>query len=135
MPSFEEFCTITATMVPERVGQTPSGTRIDFPFKGTATSPHWEGTRPVRGVDYATVRDDGHLQLDIRGSIGEGDETVSYRATGLALVRTETASSPQELITFQTASEQLRWLNDVIAVGLGSRDSGEKAITIYIIRR
>ena len=44
MPSLEHFCTITATLENMKViGSVPSGMRIDFPFEGTATGPHWEG--------------------------------------------------------------------------------------------
>ena len=53
MPTLEEFCTITAALRPRMLGKTPSGVRIDFAFEGSAVSPHWEGPRPVSGVDYA----------------------------------------------------------------------------------
>ena len=57
MPSLEHFCTITATLENMKViGSVPSGMRIDFPFEGTATGPHWEGELLVEGVDYVTVR-------------------------------------------------------------------------------
>ena len=52
MPSLEEFCIIEAELRMNVIGKTPGGMRIDFPFEGTATGPHWEGERPVSGVDY-----------------------------------------------------------------------------------
>ena len=55
MATLEEFCAIKATMQPRLLGNMPAGTRIDFAFEGTATSDHWEGERPVRGVDYVTA--------------------------------------------------------------------------------
>ena len=79
MPNLEEFCQITATMTPRMLGKMPQGARIDFPFEGTATSSHWEGERPVKGVDYVTVRLDGHMDLEIRATIGEKRETVAYQ--------------------------------------------------------
>ena len=72
MVALEEFCTINAGLRPRMLGRTPSGVRLDFAFEGSAEGPHWEGSRPVSGVDYATVRSDGNLNLDIRGVIGEG---------------------------------------------------------------
>ncbi len=134
MPSLEHFCTIAADMKPRMLGRMPSGVRIDFPFEGTATSPHWEGERPVHGIDYVTVRGDGHMDLEIRGSIGAKRETVAYRATGVSLVISETEAQPQELITFQTGNEDLGWLNTVVGVGLGGGESGALALDIYIIR-
>ena len=75
MPSMEEFCKIEADLAMNVIGNTPAGMRIDFPFKGTATSKHWDGERPVRGVDYVTVRSDGNMELDIHATIGEKRDT------------------------------------------------------------
>ena len=74
MPELEHFCTFEGDLGMKVIGKTPGGMRIDFPFEGTATGPHWEGERPVRGVDYATVRGDGNMDLDIRAVIGEKRE-------------------------------------------------------------
>jgi hypothetical protein len=134
MPSLEEFCTVKATMSPRMLGKMPQGTRIDFPFEGTAVSPHWEGERPVRGIDYVTVRADGHMDLEIRATIGEKRETVAYRGTGVSIAKSPTEATPQELITFQTGVEDLAWLNTSVGIGLGGGESGTIAITIYIVK-
>lgn len=133
MPSLEAFCTIKASMTPRMVGHVPAGTRVDFPFEGTATSPHWEGERPVRGVDYVTIRGDGNMDLDIHGTIGEKRETVGYRATGVSIAHEDKTASPQELITFHTGNEDLAWLNSAVGVGLG-HGGAELELTIYIVR-
>lgn len=133
MPSLEEFCTIQASMSPRMIGHVPAGTRIDFPFEGTAVSPHWEGERPVSGVDYVTVRSDGNMDLDIHGTIGAKRETVSYRASGVSIAHEDNTASPQELITFETGNDDLAWLNAVVGVGLG-RGGQELELTIYIVR-
>jgi hypothetical protein len=134
VPVLEEFCRISATMAPRMLGKMPSGTRIDFPFEGTATSSHWEGERPVRGVDYVTVRGDGHMDLDIRGTIGEKRETVAYRASGVSIVKSPTEALPQELITFQTGNEDLAWLNTAVGVALGQGEGPAITLTVYLIR-
>lgn len=133
MPNLEAFCEITATMSPRMLGAMPLGTRVDFPFEGTATSAHWEGRRPVRGVDYVTIRPDGNMDLEIRGTIGEKRETVAYRATGVSLGISKTEARPQELIVFQTGNEDLAWLNSVIGVGLGRGEGADLALTIYVV--
>ena len=135
MPELELFCTIAAEMTPRMVGRTPAGTRIDFPFSGTATGPHWEGERPISGVDYATVRGDGNMDLDIHGTIGEGRETVAYTATGVSIAHEDRSASPQELIVFQTGNDDLAWLNSVIGVGLGHGAEGKLGLKIYVVRQ
>lgn len=134
MPTLEPFCEITASMTPRMLGNMPLGTRIDFPFEGVATSEHWEGERKVHGVDYVTVRADGNMDLQIRGTIGSKRDTVAYQATGVSLGISKTEARPQELITFQTGSEELSWLNDVIGVGLGAGEGMDLSLTIYIVR-
>lgn len=134
MPSLEPLCEITATMTPRMLGSMPLGTRIDFPFEGVATSEHWDGEREVRGVDYVTLRPDGNMDLQIRGTIGSKRDTVAYQATGVSLGISRTEARPQELITFQTGSEELAWLNDVIGVGLGRGEGLDLSLTIYIVR-
>ena len=133
MASLEEFCTVKAAMTPRMIGHAPAGTRIDFPFEGTAVSSHWEGERPVRGVDYVTVRGDGNMDLDIHATIGEKRETISYRATGVSIAHEDRTASPQELILFETGVEELSWLNTCVGVGLGL-GGAELELTIYVVR-
>ncbi|MFO7299790.1 MAG: DUF3237 family protein [Actinomycetes bacterium] len=135
MPELEHFCTIEARMSPRMVGRTPAGTRIDFAFQGVATGPHWEGERPVSGVDYATVRGDGNMDLDIRATIGEKRETVAYRATGVSVVKEDQSAEINELLTFQTGNEDLAWLNDRIGVAIGKGAEGQLNIEIYLVKR
>lgn len=133
MPSLEEFCTIEASMSPRMVGRAPAGTRINFPFEGTATGPHWEGEWPVQGVDYVTVRSDNNMDLEIHATIGSKRETIGYRASGVSIVHEDRTASPQELITFHTGNEDLAWLNSAVGVGLG-RGGESLHLTIYIVR-
>lgn len=134
MPELEHFCTVKATMHSRVVGNGPSGMRVDFPFEGTATSPHWEGERPVKGVDYVTFRADGNMALDIHGVIGEKRESVGYTATGVSISVSKTEAHPKELITFHTGNEDLAWLNDEVAVALGKGLDGAIDLDIYLIK-
>ncbi len=134
MPTLEPFCEIEATLGMKMVGKAPGGTRIDFPFEGVATGPHWEGERPVKGVDYTTVRGDGVMVLDIRAIIGEKREQVAYRGSGVSLPVSDTEARPRELITFETGNDDLAWLNKEIGVALGRGDSGRLALSVYIVR-
>lgn len=134
MPELTELCRIDATMTFEPVGVVPLGTRIDVPFEGTATSSHWEGERPVKGIDRLTVRSDGHMDLEIRGRIGEGKQVVSYAATGVSRSGEQRGTAtPQELLTFQTADEDLAFLNTAIGVALGRAEGSSLQLTVYTV--
>lgn len=134
MPELEKLCVVKADLGMEVLGAGPGGMRIDFPFQGTATSPHWEGERTVRGVDYVTVRSDGNMILDIRGVVGEKKEAVSYRGIGVSIANPDRSADPKELITFATANEELAWLNDEIAVAFGHGEAGKLDLEIFLVR-
>ncbi|HLV89467.1 MAG TPA: DUF3237 family protein [Acidimicrobiia bacterium] len=135
MPELEPFCTIEGQMSPRMVGRTPAGVRIDFPFQGVATGPHWEGERPVSGVDYATVRADGNMDLDIHGVIGEKRDSVGYTATGVSVVLEDQSAEINELLKFHTGSEDLAWLNDRIGVAIGRGAEGKITLEVYLVKR
>lgn len=134
MPSLQPLCTFVGSLGMVVIGKTPGGMRIDFPFQGTATGPHWDGERPVSGVDYATVREDGNMDLDIRAMIGEKSESVAYRGSGVSIANPDRSADPKELVTFQTASQDLGWLNDEIAVVFGHGEAGELSLEFFLIR-
>lgn len=135
MPTLEHFCTITADMTPTIVGAVPDGFRVDFPFTGTATGPHWEGERPVVGTDHGRVRKDGSVVLDITARIGTGRATVFYKAGGVALPGESPSDAfPQELITFETGNEDLAFLNTAIGVGFGESKGPELTLEVYLVR-
>lgn len=134
MPSLEPFCTIEADLGMNIIGKSPAGMRIDFPFEGTATSPHWEGERPVKGIDYVTVRADGNMDLQIKGVIGEKRESVAYTAIGVSIANPDQSADPKELLTFQTGNEDLAWLNDEIGVAVGHGGGGKLHLGVYLIK-
>ena len=135
MPGLEMFCTIEGDMGMDVIGQGPAGMRIDFPFNGTATGPHWDGERVVRGVDYSMVRSDGNMNLDIHGVIGEKRESVSYRAIGVSTANPDRSADINELLTFHTGNDDLAWLNDRIGVAIGHGAGGELTLEIYLVTR
>lgn len=134
MPSLELFCSIEADLGMRVIGKTPAGVRIDFPFEGRATSHHWEGERPVKGIDYVTVRADGNMALDIHGTVGEKKESVSYRGSGISIAYPDQSADPRELITFETGHEELAWLNNEIGVALGHGEAGKLTLEMYVVR-
>jgi hypothetical protein len=134
VPSLEEFCTVKADLGMTVIGDAPAGMRIDFPFEGVATSPHWEGERPLKGMDYVTVRSDGNMVLDIHGTIGEKRESVAYNGIGVSIANPDRSADPRELVVFQTGNEELAWLNDEVGVVLGHGEAGKIELTFYVVR-
>lgn len=134
MAALEKFCTIEVDLGTNVIGKTPAGMRIDFPFEGVATGPHWDGDRRVKGIDYVTIRADGNMDLDIHGVIGEKRESVAYHASGVSIANPDQSADPKELITFETGSEELGWLNNEIAVGLGHAEGGKLTLEIYLVK-
>ena len=92
------------------------------------------GERPVRGVDYVTVRSDGNMALDIRATIGEKREAVSYTGSGVSIANPDQSADPRELITFETGNEDLAWLNNEIGVALGHGEGGKISLKVYLVR-
>ncbi|BAN00631.1 DUF3237 family protein [Ilumatobacter coccineus] len=130
MPTLTSLCTIVVTLDFTPIGKVGTGLRIDVPFSGVATSSHWDGERPVEGVDYVTIDGNGIQQLDIRGRIGTGKEVVSYRAVGRG-----NEAGPMELLVFETANEELAHLNSTIAVAVGSVDGNQLTLDVSAVER
>jgi hypothetical protein len=134
LPSLEKFCSIDASLGMRILGKAPQGMRIDFPFEGIATSPHWDGERPVVGTDHSTVRGDGNMDLMIHGVIGEKRDSVAYTARGVSIANPDQSADPKELITFQTGNEDLAWLNSEIGVALGHGEAGRLTLEVYLVK-
>lgn len=134
LPSLEKFCAIDASLGMRILGKAPQGMRIDFPFEGIATGPHWDGERPVVGIDYSTVREDGNMDLMIYGVIGEKRDSVAYKARGVSIANPDQSADPKELITFQTGNQDLAWLNSEIGVALGHGETGRLTLEIYLVK-
>ncbi len=129
MPKLTEFAKISATLNFTPIGNVSAGFRLDVPFEGSTTSEHWEGERPVAGLDRVTVGADGIQSLQITARIGTGKQTVAYSAIG----RGTAEGGPRELMTFETGDPDLAWLNNAVGVALGTIEKDQLSLTVYII--
>lgn len=118
---------------PQVIGQTPMGVRQVFIVKGgTFEGPRMKGTI-LGGGDWATVRPDGVLQLDVRATVQTDDGALIYAYYGGYL-----HSPPEKVMRafagedvplgdyyfytgpmFQTGAPQYEWLNRTMAIGRG----------------
>ena len=124
----EAFMVLEVELRMHPIGTTPFGTRLEVPFEGTATSRLWEGERPVWGVDHITVRVADTAEIDVHVVIEGDDEVVTYRGHGRA-----TAIGVREGVTFETASERLAWLNDAVALGVGTLTGDHLTVELFLL--
>lgn len=119
---------------PQVIGQTPMGVRQVFIVKGgTFEGPKMRGTILPGGGDWATMRPDGAVQLDVRATIKMDDGAMVYAYyTGYihgppevvmkAAAGGDVPLSEYYFYTnpiFQTGAPQYDWLNRTVAVGRG----------------
>jgi len=119
---------------PQMVGQTPAGTRQIFILKGgTVDGPKLKGELLPGGGDWALLRPDGAVQLDVRATIRTEDGALIYGYySGLIIASMaiygrifggeDVPLSEYYFYTnpmFQTAAPQYEWLNKVVAIGRG----------------
>lgn len=127
------------------VGKTPIGTRVVADIAGGSfEGPRLKGEVMRSGADYALIRANGSIALDVRAVLQTDDGAVIYMTYGgrlvvpsekrAALFNPATAESvdPADYYfrtapMFETGSEKYAWLNDIVAVGLG-RQSAEGVV-------
>jgi hypothetical protein len=105
------------------------GVRFDVAFEGRAVG-RLAGT--VRGVDYARMRADGRMDLDIRATIEtDAGHRIALAADGVAMPRAaEPVADLFENVRLTTAIEDYGWVNTRQVWGVGIVDLA--AGTIHI---
>ena len=119
---------------PQIVGQTPLGMRQIFIVKGGSfEGPKMRGDLLPGGGDWAIMRTDGAVQLDVRATIRTDDGAHIYATYG-GIIAAEPAVFARLLggedvplsdyycytnPTFQTGAEKYAWLNQTMAIGRG----------------
>ena len=120
---------------PEMIGPVPEGARATFYISGgQLLGPRLRGRMLPVGADWATVRRDGMLMLDVRGTFETDDGAlifVEYRGLGdLGADGYEqflAGKLPPRLPLrttpiFRTAHPQYQWLHRQLCVGIGEAD-------------
>ena len=108
------------------IGQVPTGVvrRLTPVETGRFSGDRLSG-RVVSGADAVTVREDGCARIDAR-CVLETDlgEAIYMTYQGMRNVPTEPGGSEYFRCAFQfeAASDSLRWVNDIVAVGTGRRE-------------
>lgn len=120
--------------LPQVVGQTPLGMRQIFYVTGGAfEGPRIRGEVLPGGGDWALIRPDGALQLDVRATVRTHDGALVYAAySGLIVASQEVYGrifAGEDVYVdeyyfyiapmFQTGDSRYDWLNRTVAVGKG----------------
>lgn len=127
----EHLFSLHATLAQSIVIQDgPQGTRFIAPVNGgTFEGPKMRGTiAPQPGGDWVTVRADGTMKLDVRIVLQTDDGAsilVQYYGTGSREAGVRSAP------IFETGDERYAWLNNVLAVGIGTPGQGEVHYDVY----
>ena len=124
------------TAKPVAAGLTPTGKRIAVQIlDGTFEGERIKGTVESGGSDWITIRSDSSAELNVRVVLKTDDgELILATYTGRRHMSPETAAkmergeTPDEselylkiAVVFDTASEKYSWLNQLLAVGTGTR--------------
>lgn len=115
--------------------QLNAGETLIAPISGGSFSgPGIQGTVLPGGADWMTLSK-GHNNLDVRITlVTDGGDYIYMSYTGILIF----ADNPEDMywtvaIKFQTASENLDWLNHIVAVGKGNAANGTINYDIYRI--
>ena len=124
---------------PQIVGKTPLGVRQIFIVKGgTVEGPRINGEVLPGGGDWAMVRSDRAVQIDVRATLRTNDGALIYVTYGGVIAAPpdvfgrifqgqDVPLSEYYFYTnplFQTGAEQYDWLNRLVAIGRGKALAG-----------
>lgn len=134
---------------PQDLGETPRGARrILYVKRGAFSGPALQGEILPGGGDWVLVRRDGVAELDIRFTLRvQNGELIYLRSSGLLDIEPQLRRrilDGEEVdparyyfrtaLAFETGAEKYRWLNRLIAVGLGRRTPAGMATDVFAIR-
>lgn len=145
---YDAFVSLAA---PIEIGPGPEGHRAIFPIAdGTVKGERINGRFLPVGADWARIRPDGSIAVDVRATIRTDDDAlilVTYVGRLVAspdilpavldVGRAEPVDPAlyyfRTLVTFETASPAYAWLNAVCAVGVGHTGDGGVTYRVHEI--
>lgn len=148
-PKLEHLYDMHADLEPPQVvGATPLGMRQIFIVKGgTVEGPRVKGEILPGGGDWALIRSDGAVQLDVRATLRTDDGALIYATySGLIIAAPEIFGrllQAQDVPLneyyfyinpmFQTGAPQYQWLNCLIAIGRGKVVPGAVEYRVWAV--
>ncbi len=116
------------------VGATPHGhRRIYYVTGGTFEGPKLKGEVLPGGGDWLLLRPDGSGELDVRATLRTDDGELIY-TTYRGILR-GAPDSPEfyfrSIPMYETGSEKYGWLNQIVAVGVGTLTPTGVSYSVY----
>jgi hypothetical protein len=152
LPKLEFLCDVVAYVsAPLPIGPASWGTRLVFPVvRGAFEGPKFRGTLKPFGADWAILRPDNCLEVDVRivlethdaalvhaeyrGIIDLTYEQVEKLLSGQAVEGLKIHTAPR----FETSHPNYLWLNRIQAVGCGSGEPEGEGLKVsyswYVLR-
>ncbi len=134
---------------PEVIGPCPGDIRLNFPLTGGEVSgPKLSGKVKGGGADFATLRTDGVILVDVRGTLESDDGAlidIAYQGVldlgedgyanflkGVMPPELKVRAAPR----FRTAHPAYQWLNRLQCFSIGEADLAKQEITydVYALR-
>lgn len=118
------------------LGKTPIGTRVIYTIKGGSfEGPKLKGKLKPVGGDWVLRLDSLTTKLDVRLLL-ETDDGQLISSTYNGIVHTKSDGSTYWRITpvFETSSKKYAWLNQILAVGIGSFGTGGVSYEVFAIK-
>jgi len=145
-PLFE----LTATFkTPVSVGAAPQGERIIADLTGGSfKGEKLKGTVRASGADWAVMRSDGNLRLDVRMVLETDDGAVIYMPYRASVMVNDALQQVLEAETgetnfgdaywitqvqFETGDERYTWLNNKMAVGEGKLAPNQVSYRVFTV--
>lgn len=134
---------------PQTLAGTPLGVRRIMYFKrGAFSGPGLKGRILPGGGDWVLQRGDGVAELDIRLTLHTDEDELIYVASagifdisqqGRQRILNGEEVDPasyyfRTTLAFETGAERYRWLNRMVAVGVGRRTPVGMATDVFAIR-
>jgi hypothetical protein len=149
-PELEHLYDMRAELdAPQPIGLTPLGMRQTWIVTGgSLEGPRMKGEVLPGGGDWARIRSDGGVQLDVRATAKTDDGAfIHTQYSGLIIMTPEVQQrvfSAEDVPLdeyyfftnpmFQTGHEKYAWLNDVVAVGRGKVVPGAVEYRVWALR-
>lgn len=147
--AFRPLFVLEVETKPQIVGDVPMGyfRRTGMIVSGRFFGPKLQGKLLPGGGDWLIKRKDGVIHLDVRAVLETDDGHGIYMtytgrlkgspAIDARMAKGETIAAEElyfrTLVQFEAAAESLLWMNDIVAVGVGSRRPNGPVYSIYEI--
>ena len=128
--SIEEFGSSFEALMQGKLEVPKEGFRVNIGVKGPVSGPEFEGT--ASGIDYAYVRADGRMQLDVKVVITTKDgKNISFAADGVAIPQPDGSLLIAENVTLFSSHPEYVRLNPLQIWGIGTSAQNKVDLKFY----